>query len=305
MYKVLLPILLATCYLLLATDVYAAEVSLAITPPRIVIQTEAPATITKQIQLTNKTDQSVNLDIKFEPFTQAESQNGKVAYTTDNKTYFEKIQIYDNDNKINSLTLSPKQTKNLNLLLDLPENEPNKDYYFSILFISKNVENSNATPKDKIRAYTNIEPAIAANVLLSIFTGKKEPQGIIDTYNAPLFIQNGAVPLSIAFKNTGDYLLVPEGTILIRNMFNQAVGKITIPKTFVLAKTTRVISVEWQEPILIGPYTAELMLTTDDKSIFFKRSTMFIGLPLPVIGGIIVVIITLVLLQKRVSSHFS
>lgn len=302
--------LLVFCFLL--PKAHAEGVSLGITPPTIVIQTAAPAFIERNIRIQNKTDQTITLGISFEPFTQSAGNNGKVSYILDDDSdfgteseIFQKINIIEEGQVTKAVTLSPKQEKALTLSLTLPEDQPDKDYYFSILFVSKDITTPLATEnqKDHIRAYSHLEAAIGLHVLLSILSSEKQPEGFIDAYSAPLFIQSGPVPFTLHFRNTGSYLLTPGGIILIKNMFGQTVGKVTIPKTNVLAKTTRIIPISWTEEFLFGPYSAQLMLTIPDTSISFRRSVSFMAFPIEIIVGITVLIIIFVWLKRRVRRY--
>lgn len=285
-------------------EAHAEGVSLKVAPPNIVIQTAAPAIIEKPIKIINKNDQSITLDIIYEPFTQRSGENGKVSFELNKDDFFradpdifQKITVLDNARAVKTITLSPKQEKTLTLRVNLAQNQPSSDYYFSILFVSK------ANQQESIRVYTSLEGAIGINVLLSIFTGSKQPEGFIDAYNIPFLLQNGPVPFEITFRNTGSYLLAPQGTVLIKNMFGQTVGKVTIPKTYVLAETTRVLSARWDEQFLFGPYTAELFLAISDSDTSFRRSTMFVGIPTGSLVGIIGVIIAIFVLRSRLRRY--
>lgn len=309
--KIFFSLLVISYLLLVITPVaYAEGFSLSITPPNIIIQTEAPAQIEKQLQITNNSDTTQTISITFKPFEQ--SSQGKPIYKNDSDSFYKKVEVFDNDTKIEELTLLPKQQKNLKLKIVLLEDQPNQDYYFSIIFVSKDIStNQEPTASNSTRAITHIQPGIASNVLLSIFTGKKQPEGIIESYSAPLFANRGPVQLTLTFANTGSYLLIPQGTILMTNMFGQTVGKITIPPTNVLANSKRDIKLTWDEKILFGPYNATLYLgyadnkqiSSPDGDLRFKRSISFFGLPFTVLGSIMVGIIVVALLRNRLKKH--
>ncbi len=306
-------ILYSLFFILYSEQAHAAELSLGITPPTIVIQTSAPALIERTIEIENKTNDTLTLTPSLLPFTQSGTKNGKVTYNIDNsaslrthQALFEKTTLVDNQQNITSVTLLPKQKKPLTLRIELPEGQPNNDYYFSILFVSKSTKDyPTAEGLETTRAYTHTEGTIGMHVLLSVYTGQKQPEGFIDTYKTPLVVQGGPVPFSLQFTNTGNYLLTPQGTIVIKNMFGQTVGKLRLPKTNVLAHTTRVISITWPEHILFGAYTADLFLTIPDSSIAFERKVSFVAFPFTALIGIIALIIAFALLRKRVNRYLS
>lgn len=320
---------------------YAQNFSLSVNPSVITIQTKAPKLITKSIYITNNATTPLSLKLRMQPFTQADTNHGVVSYGVNKEEFlrkdpkiFEKIKVYDANTLADTITIAPKQKKELTLRITLPERQRNGDYYFSILFASnsspvivsetkQSLEDrhvaSNATevataPRDDkngsdgIQAQSTTVPAIATNVLLSIYTGKKTPEGIIDQYSAPLFVSAGPVPFTLVFKNTRSHLLIPQGTIFIKNMFGQVIGKISIPKTHVLANTVRILSAVWKEEFLLGPYTAELHLAfSDNKSASFTRSISFFAFPsgqlVSIIGGIIVLLLIKTRLNKYRREH--
>lgn len=296
--KLFLFLSLISCLLsLIVNPVYAEGFSLSITPPNIVIQTEAPALIEKQLQVTNNSETIQTLSIILKPFD---------SNSTPLDPFYKKVELFDGETKIEELTLLPKQQKNLQLKIALSVDQPNQDYYFYIVFLSKDINQIESPEKlQSVKAAMSIRPGIAANVLLSIFTGKKQPEGIIEAYSAPLFASHEPVSFTLTFQNTGSYLLIPQGTILITNMFGQTVGKIPVPLTYVLANSKRDIKLTWNENILFGPYKATLYLGyADNKNVAFKRSIFFFGVPLYALGGIMTGIIIILLLGNRLKKHW-
>ena len=93
------------------------------------------------------------------------------------------------------------------------------------------------------------------------------------------------------------------GLVFIKNIFGQAVGKINIPSTYVLANTNRAIPLVWQENFLLGSYTAYLSIMFDTDGPIFGRVISFYSLPLLFILGIILGIIVLEIIFNRVKSR--
>lgn len=132
---------------LLPTKAYA-DLDIGVFPPILQVNATAPTDAKANVSVSNLTDQTVNLDILFKEFTQDENENGQVKYLQPKEfigadpLIFDKIKILEGNNPINSLTLSPKAQKTLTLEINIPKDEPPSDYYFSILFVSKPVANS-------------------------------------------------------------------------------------------------------------------------------------------------------------------
>jgi hypothetical protein len=283
------------------TKAYAEGISLGVFPPIIQIQASPPTDVRSKILIQNTGDSPVDLKIGIKPFTASTKEDGQVEYLSDfnyaNPFIFERMQILDGDTSIDSITLAPGQQKELILQILLPQNEILGDYYFSVVFISNNepVDNSNVS---------GATAGIATNVLLSIGP-KGKTQGEIEEFSAPLFIPNGPVPFTVRVRNTSDHFITTKGNILIKNMFGQTVGNVSLLPVNILSQTVRSIpdyqqspsatpppslksyilslksiSAVWPEKFLFGPYTATLTVALSDQGPLFKKTINFYSFPL-------------------------
>ena len=190
----------------------------------------------------------------------------------------------------------------------LPAKQPKGDYYFSVIFSSaaQSADGSNTSFQTG---------AISMNVLLTVGP-KGKTNGVLEDFSAPLFVDSGPVAFNVAVKNTGNHFIQPKGEIIIKNMFGQAVGKVTLLQVNILSDSTRRIpdtlqlttdevqyekikkAVEknqfpvaiWPEKFLLGFYTATLTLSLSDEGPVFKKSAGFFAFPVSLILGIIIVI---------------
>jgi hypothetical protein len=250
--------------------------SLAISPPLIQIQTLAPAQIKTPIIIQNLSDESVELDILFSPI-------------------FDKAQILEENNPIKSLTLPPKQEKKLFLKIDISENETDSDHYFSIQFISKpSIVKSNLN-------YSEILGGVATNVLLSI--GKQNAKGVLQEFSAPLFLKKRPIPFTLKIKNTGNHFITPQGVIVIKNMFGQIVGKIDLMPLNILKDSTRLIKHIWNEPFLLGVYTANLNIALSPEGPILTKSISFFAIPTLAIIVVLTSLVIVVLLYNRIKKR--
>lgn len=329
--KILIMIPLVLVLLSFLPTTYAQGVSLGINPPVIQIEAVPPASINAPITIENNGEEPLNLSIKFRGFTASPKQDGHVEYYPEkdpraSPEIFEKIQILENDHPKTSVTLAPGERKILMMHIGIPKKEPLADYYFSVIFISK-------ADTDDEKTASQTPAGIATNVLLSL--GPKGPtKGEIEEFSAPFFLYHGPVPFTAKIKNTSDHVIVPGGEILIKNMFNQTIGRVDLLPVNILAKTTRTIPdgfqppkstpsaqfqeeilkanqkrqltygnvpvALWPEEFLLGPYTAQLTVALSDQGPVFRRTIYFFALPLPIIISIIVGIIVGIYLYIRV-----
>lgn len=322
--KILFIVLFAISYsLLAAAHTNAQSVDLGIYPPVFQIQATAPSDVKIPFSVQNFTSLSVPLTISLKPFTADPAENGNVTFldVPDYADPFlpERIQVFDRDNSIGNLILSPQQKKDLILEVQIPSNEPKGDYYLSLVF-SSNTDNIN----NKNSSQASI--GIASNILLSIGPVGKT-QGYIEDFSTPFFVAKGPIPFTVRVKNTSDHYITPKGNIVIKNMFGQAIGKVNLLSVNILANTIRripdssqsdlnskdyqVIKTEiennsfpvavWPEKFLVGPYTATLTLALSDSGPLFTKEIMFFAFPLEYLIAILAIISLIIFIAVRVN----
>ncbi len=287
----------------------ASAFSLGISPSVIKIDVMPEATVIKSLILENRTDEEAKLKVVFMPFQQADTESGQPFYNVKKEDYFradpnifEKIKIYDGSGIATSITLAPKQKKNLTLSITLPAEEKKSDYYFSIVFIKEdNKDNQSIADKESL-ASIQIRAGIATNVLLSVNQKDTKTEGTIKAFATKGLQEHGPVPFDVQVKNTSDTVTSVGGAIIIKNMFGQAIGKIILEPRHVLANTSRNISVSWPEHFIFGPYTAYLTLAFENGPIF-GQTTYFFGLPIEIGLGIIGTIIVFILIKNRMKKQ--
>lgn len=328
MKKLIFLILLTTCYILLATDkAEASALSLGVNPAIIVVQVDPPASIKTPITIKNLSDKSTALKILFRPFLASDSENGSVQYVTNEKgipgpdqKLFEKVQVMDNENNIDTITLGPKQQKTLSVHIGIPENEPIADYYFSIIFLN----NPPAGGGQNTNSGSQAIGGIATNILLSI--GKEPAQGTVTEFTAPGFVEHGPVPFTVRIRNTGKHVIAPKGNIIIKNMFGQAVGKVDLLPVNILVNSTRAIPdvsqnpekqksstrhalpptppvSYWSENFLLGFYTATLTISLSNSGPVYTKTIYFGAFPLTIMIGFVISCLIVLFIRKRLKNR--
>lgn len=303
----------------------AQAIDIGINPAIFEMNATAPSNIEAPFTIENFTDNTVDLQISLKPFTASQDQNGQVAFLDDTSkmpdpTLLEKVRVTQDGQAIDTLTLSPKQKKDLKIIIELPENQPKGDYYFSLVFNSNPNNNINSTS-------TGASAGVASNILLTV--GPTGPtSGIIQKFSSPFLMFNGPVPFTVALKNTSDHFVTIKGDIIIKNLFGQAIGKVTLLPVNVLSNSVRRIPdslqaldpsdqkylaikntvdasefpvAVWPEKFLFGPYTANLTLSMSDQGPVYKRQIVFFAFPLEylIISLIILGIIVYIAIRVR------
>jgi hypothetical protein len=320
----------------------AANFDLSITPQIFQIELTPPATATTKqtVTLENSSDEPLHLHLKYQ-FFKPQGDNGDIEYIQDGQRVgndpqiLDKIALLDNGQEVNSLTISPKSKKQLDLTVSVPKDEPPDDYYFSVIFLADSPDQQQISGSSG----SNAIGGIAMNVLLSIGP-KGKTSGQIEEFSTPLFADKGPVPFTVKIKNTSSHFIAPQAQIIITNMFGQKIGKIDLLPLNILANSSRSLPSKeqfadlqliqdakkgttkedqntlknleklatfdqaiaiWPEAFLLGPYKATLTVALSDEGPLYVRSIHFIGVPVYIIAAFIIIILLIVAIQRRLA----
>jgi len=274
------------------------DFSLSIDPPVLQITAEPPADVEAKINIRNNSDKAVDLDILIKMFKQVSGGSGMVEFTGDalndeQKAIKDTIKVYDGELVVTKVGLSAQEAKDLTIKLNLDKNVPRGDYYFSLIFLSSSLQ-------DDQKEVSKALGGITTNLIVSI--GKPGPDsGQISEFSVPFFLASGPVPFTLLVQNNGENYITPSGSITITDIFGRHLGKVDILPQHILVGGRRYLTdpksasingqndhnlVVWPEKFLSGLYSAELNLKLSDKGPSFKRSVMFLSVPLYLVFAI-------------------
>ena len=230
------------CFLLFAPRANAEELKTGVYPPLIKINATPPANVKTDIIVQNQTDHNITYYISLMPFKDSPKKNGEPffdpALTNSYSDFFTRVKITDAGNEISEVELAPHQKKKLRLEITLSKENNARDYYFSVVFLSKN---DLETPKT---SSTEIRSGVGTNVLLSV--GPKDgTDGTINAFKTKKFINSGPVTFEMEVKNSSNSFIEPECTIVIENMFGQKVGQVVIAPVNILSYSERESFAVW------------------------------------------------------------
>lgn len=321
----LLPLVILPMLLLSGSLAHAEELSLKVNPSVLQISTQSSSDVRAPFLIENQSDQPIRLRIGYKLLDPEKSKEGKVVFLSEpgaKESIFEHVEVVDAESTaINSLQLGPKQQKQLQVRVQIPENQPSADYYFSLIFIHDITAQTdqNSTVKDRKDQHTisTVQGGIGTNVLLAV-GAPETAQGLIEEFSTPLYMQSGPVPITLRVKNSGLHYIRPQGTIMIKNIFGQTVGKVEIPATTVLAGTSRHLldkdqltsqAIEakalWNERFLLGFYSATLSISMAEAGPSYSQTVRFFAFPLHVLLGLIAVITLGAMIYIRVKKKLS
>lgn len=301
-------------YPLQPTLAFASSFDIGIYPPLIQIRAKPKINVQTPITLENFSSESVDLNFQIKPFTASNKENGEITYLTKNqisleaKSIMENIKLLDNKEQIKTITLAPHQKRTFTLNLEIPEKVLQSDYYLSLIFQTMNKQSEKKTNSSTIQA------GISTNLILTVGT-INSAQVEITEFSTPFFLASGPVPFTVRIKNIGKNVFRPTGSILIKNMFGQLVGKVDLLPVNILANTTRVIpdavslfsdpktyTNSWKEKFIFGFYNATLIVSTDNNH-FINKNTYFLSFPLHYIIIFTTLIILFFIVKNRIQKR--
>lgn len=306
---------IAVMFLLFAflplSKAHAADIALGVYPPVIQIYAQAPTEIHSPITLSNLSDQPLQVKILVRPFTAALSDNGIPAYlptaqhTGDDPNIFQKMSIFDGQKNTDEVDLAPNQKRNIELRVNLPQGEPPSDYYFSLTFLSNPASIGGSSN-------TAVAGGVSSNVLLSIGPYDKTT-GYVDDFSAPLLVEHGPVAFSVQVNNTSKHFISPQGTILIKNMYGQTIGKVNLLPVNILVHSSRYLPSDinsntkaiWGEQFLLGPYSATLTLALSSEGPIFRRTIYFFAMPIQALVGLLIAAGLVAIIVYKVKKRLS
>ncbi len=296
---------------------FAQGTSLGIYPPIFQVNTTPPAQVEAPLTIQNRGDDPINLRIELRPFVASDREDGQIKYISQSEANFrdplilQRVQILDGSTITTTLSLASKQEKNLTLRINIPRDDPSADYYFSIIFLTTqdSIENANVSKSVS---------GIATNVLLSIGAGKAT--GAIQEFFSPLLVERGPIPFTVRVKNTGNSFVSPKGEIIIKNIFDQPIGRVDLAQVNILSKSVRSIpsidfldeeknlpekeiAASWDEKFVLGPYKASLSLAISDQGPILRRDVFFFAFPFKVLVGVVLAILIVLYVIIKVKSR--
>ena len=308
--------ILTTYYLLLTTGrVYAKDFSVGLMPQIVTIDTKAGEKVETFLEIENFSDTATTFSISIKEFRKSEIDDSQVQLlpeTPEFLTFSKLLRITSGDQVLKELVLAGKTKKRINISVNIPENIKNKDFTFSVLFTSISVDDTELNS-----SRSRIQAALGTNFLIRV-ADSKDSSLIIDEFSTNFFHERGPVPFKLTLNNPNSYFITPVGTLKIRNMFGQLVGKIDLPDLNILSNDSRAYflntenyptsedkAVWWNEKFLLGFYSAETTITLPESNNVYTRKIHFFALPYQ--GMILILILTsfIIVIRKRFIHHLN
>jgi len=283
----------------------AQTLSLSLWPPLLEVMMQPGKTITQVYKLTNSSDHELQITPQIFPFEPlGETGEIKINFPSPPATLTAPLFSFASREKFGqAFPLAVGETREMVLKISLPPNNPEKDYYYTLLF------STGEEPLSPLKGEEGKSTAVAqigTNILLTASQlGKPPLLGRIVLFSAPFIVDSfSATNFMVILENWGKAFWKPFGKIEITGPFNQK-GEIALREQNILANSSRRLILDSYRPTWpIGPFKADLAFSLNEDGPEFSSPITFWYLPYKLVGGIFLFII-LVLLGRRLKRRLN
>jgi hypothetical protein len=252
------------------TGAYAASTGLSIQPIKISTEIKAGTSVSGEILLSNASDEDVQVDVTVQDFlpdagTDSIKFVGRAPGLT---TVRDWITIGGNQ----AFVFKKGESKKVPYTITAPANaEPGS--HFGVAFFK-------ATRLADAEAGLKVGTQVGMLVFVTVPGNYKQTGRIVD-FTSQKFYNASPVDFYLTFENTGTVHFVPQGSIVIKNMFGKTVGTVPIDGQVVLPTGIKKMHLAWQtSDILMGRYTASATVYDGEKNILTTKDLAFWAFPL-------------------------
>lgn len=295
--KFIIVLLLTTIFLLIVPEaVHGQTLSLSLWPPLLEVMMQPGRTITQVYKLTNNSDHDLKIVPRiypFEPSGTAGQINIKFLASLPNFISFDSGEKFGQP-----FPLFVGQTKEMVLKISLPNENPEKDYYCTLLFSSAEETLKGKDVQDK--SQTGSITQIGSNILITVSKlGKPVLSGKITEFSSPMIVDSfSPVPFNVVLENWGNTLWKPFGRIVITGIFKQR-EDLKLLEQNILANSSRQLAIPLFRPkIPLGPYKTLLEFTLNEDGPKLFTEITFWYLPGKALGAIAILLSVIFLAKK-------
>lgn len=259
--------------------------SLEVSPPSQELQADPGQTITAKAKVRNKSADSISIKVRIEDFT-ATGEEGQVALIEKGPQSLTSWAIVEPA----TFPLKPGETKEVISKISVPK-EAAGGHYGSFVF---SVGGGQAAP-----GTAAVSQELASLFLIRI-SGPVSEKLLISEFKAPTFLEFGPVPFTIKFTNSGNVHVKPFGLINITDIFGRVVKDVVVRgETNIFPGASRIVTVNYDEKLLLGPYKAQAVLNFGSKNESLTATTTFFVFPVRIAAALLLVLFVLYVSRKR------
>lgn len=240
------------------------------------------------ITLSNLTNLPIPIKVTKQSFTPKE----KLAIPED------KLQIYDASSWIQlsdsdtDFILQPQEVKNIEIVINQPENASPGGHYATIIFEPLIPEG--LVSQNSVYVYARV----AALIFMQV-KGEIKEDVSLESLSNNLINEPGVVNFNLNLKNNGNSHIRPKSEILIKNAFTQEeVLKANFQEGIVLPGTIRTFPVQFEPSGIFGIYTVKTTVNYGAENIVLDTpNNYFIVMPYKPLIAILAVILIIIYIR--------
>lgn len=262
----------------------ASQQALSVTPASQEVQADPGKTSKIKATIRNSSKQTLPIKVRVEDFT-ASGEEGQVALTSDS----DYSVVGWTTITPNTLTLGPGESREINATIIVPAGAAG-GRYGSFVF--------SVTPENAGTDAAKVSQEIASLFLVRI-NGPVNEVLSLNEFSAPQFSEQGPIPFSMTFKNSGNVHVKTFGLVNVTGMFNKKIADIVVKPSNVFPGAERVITASLDREFLIGPYTATAVMYYGSKNEAMNSTVSFFVFPVRTAGIALLVLVFVFFIRKR------
>jgi hypothetical protein len=224
--------------------------AITIIPPKFELFGNPGDTISEKIRVRNEADAPITYAVIVEDFTTTGEEGQVILEEGENVTSFSLAKWIDLSSK--DVILQPGEEKAFNFIINIPKDAEPGGHYASVLF--------QAGEDTEVTGGAKVAHRIGSLILLRV-SGNVVENAFIEEFSAPKYSEKGPISFLLRVKNEGNTHIIPQGTIIITNLFGKKVDEIPLDGRNVLPSATRKMLTNWEKNNMLGYYTATLIST--------------------------------------------
>lgn len=269
---------------------------LEISPPTVELSVDPGSRHDFKVKVKNITSQTVVVKPSVHDFL-ARGEDGTPRFLIDEEVNDNPYSLKDWLSKTGDLTLSPNQSRKINVSLRVPKDASPGGHYGLVRFNA-------VAPGQTKDSNLNLSASIGALVLARVSGDIKPELKLADFYTArgeqrQGFFEFRPIKFVARIENTGNVHLKPQGEIVVKNIFNQTVASLVVNEQGgnVLPSSIRRFEQTLNSKPLFGRYTAELTLGDGNNQTLGEKTSFWV-IPYKLVALALVALLAVILLIR-------
>ncbi len=283
-------------------NIFAQASSLTIIPPKFELFGNPGDRVSDKIRVRNDSSTPQTYTILIEDFTTSGEEGHVVLEEGENVTSFSLAKWIEVSSK--DVILQPNEEKAIDFTISIPKDSEPGGHYASVLF-------QTSTDAQIEGAGAKVAQRVGSLILLRV-SGNVIEKANLEEFSTAKFYQNPPIEFLVRIKNESNTHIIPEGTIVITNLFGKKVAELPLDGRNVLPGAVRKMTTVWNESKLVGMYTATMIATYGQQKLPLTAATKFTVMPTGILITSIIatftvigLIVTLIVGRKRLAKILS